>query len=113
MTDEEQEGPAGSVTASGSGYGMVAADGGIVTIGDHPFRGSMGATTLHRLVVGMVALSTGDLMVASPGGIFDFLDEPFLGSLGADPPPWPIVSVASSCWRRARRRSAARRRSGC
>jgi hypothetical protein len=54
----------------------------------------MGARSLNRPVVGMVAYGNGYLMVASDGGIFDFSDFPFAGSLGANPPAAPIVSAA-------------------
>ncbi len=78
----------------GTGYWLVASDGGIFAF-EAPFHGSMGDTVLNQPVTGMVASgSAGYLMVASDGGIFAFGSAPFHGSLGANPPPYPIVSVA-------------------
>ena len=82
-------------TADGGGYWLVASDGGIFAFGDGPFRGSMGGTALNKPVVGMVRYADGYLMVGADGGIFDFSSAQFLGSLGADPPPFPITSVAA------------------
>jgi hypothetical protein len=46
-------------------------------------------------MAGMVRYGTGYLMVAEDGGVFDFSpDKDFLGSLGANPPAFPVVSVA-------------------
>jgi len=80
-------------TPTGSGYWLVASDGGVFAFGA-PFRGSMGAIRLNRPVNGMVAFGDGYLMVASDGGIFSFSDTPFFGSLGDNPPVEPIIGVA-------------------
>jgi len=40
-------------TPSGSGYWIVASDGGIFTYGDAPFFGSTGGITLNKPIVGM------------------------------------------------------------
>jgi hypothetical protein len=82
-------------TADGSGYWLVASDGGIFAFGGAPFKGSTGSIKLNKPVVGMVRYADGYLMVGSDGGIFDFSSSPFLGSLGAHPPAHPIVSVAA------------------
>ena len=79
----------------GSGYWFVAADGGVFSF-DADFHGSMGATKLNKPVVGMISFGNGYLMVAADGGIFNFSSSPFYGSLGANPPPVPIVAVAST-----------------
>lgn len=42
-----------------------------------------------------VRYGNGYLMVGEDGGIFNFSDRQFAGSLGSNPPPVPIVSVAS------------------
>ena len=42
----------------------------------------------------MVAYGDGYLLVATDGGIFSFSDRGFDGSLGANPPNYPIISVA-------------------
>ena len=43
----------------------------------------------------MVRYGNGYLMVGADGGAFVFSDQPFVGSLGANPPPAPIVAIAS------------------
>ncbi|MGD0392188.1 MAG: hypothetical protein ABSC41_06050, partial [Acidimicrobiales bacterium] len=60
----------------GSGYWMVASDGGIFSFGDAQFYGSTGSLTLNRPVVGMAAAPDGEgyWLVASDGGIFSFGD---------------------------------------
>jgi ligand-binding sensor domain-containing protein len=80
--------------ADGSGYWLVASDGGIFAF-DAPFRGSMGAVKLNKPVTGMVRYGNGYLMVGEDGGIFSFSDKAFVGSLGANPPAKPITSVAA------------------
>ena len=44
-----------AATATGHGYWLVAADGGIFTFGDAPFDGSTGAIHLNRPIVGMAS----------------------------------------------------------
>jgi len=80
----------------GSGYWLVASDGGIFSFGA-PFYGSMGSQPLNKPVTGMVGTATGQgyLMVAADGGIFTFGDVAFRGSLGASPPPGAVVAAAS------------------
>jgi len=80
--------------AAGSGYWLVAGDGGIFAFGA-PFLGSMGGQRLNQPVTGMVGSPTGGgyLMVAADGGIFAFGDMGFQGSLGAEPPLAPIVAA--------------------
>lgn len=78
----------------GSGYWLVASDGGIFAFAA-PFRGSMGGVPLNKPITGMVRYGNGYLMVGEDGGIFNFSDRQFAGSLGSNPPPVPIVSVAS------------------
>jgi Tol biopolymer transport system component len=80
--------------SDGTGYWLVASDGGIFAF-DAPFRGSLGSIRLNRPVTGMVRFGAGYLMVGEDGGIFSFSDKGFFGSLGANPPAWPVVSVAA------------------
>jgi hypothetical protein len=70
-----------AATPSGEGYWLVAADGGIFTFGDAPFKGSLGSRTLVAPVVGMAANPSGEgyWLVASDGGVFAF-GAPFFGS---------------------------------
>jgi hypothetical protein len=82
--------------ARGTGYWLVAADGGIFAFGDAPFYGSTGGIVLNNPVVGMVATphNRGYLLVSTDGGIFGFGSVNYHGSLGggygdnpADVPP--------------------------
>ncbi|MCA1847228.1 MAG: hypothetical protein LC792_29370, partial [Actinobacteria bacterium] len=77
----------------GSGYWLVASDGGIFAF-DADFHGSMGGKALNKPVTGMVRYGSGYLMVAEDGGIFNFSDKDFAGSLGGAPPAKPVTSVA-------------------
>src|SRR5437660_2833399 len=72
-------------TRSGTGYWLVAADGGIFAFGDAAFFGSTGAMHLNKPIVGMAATPTsgGYWLVAADGGIFSFGDAGFHGSTGA------------------------------
>src|SRR5207302_1542060 len=73
----------GGVTATASGYWMVATDGGIFAFGDAGFFGSTGSIRLNRPIVGMAPTPTGQgyWMVARDGGIFDFGDAAFFGAV--------------------------------
>jgi len=72
----------GAPTPSGLGAWLVAADGGLFTVGDAGFFGSARAMTLSHPIVGMAASPTGNgyWLVASDGGIFTFGDAVFSGS---------------------------------
>ncbi|HVF75245.1 MAG TPA: CapA family protein [Acidimicrobiales bacterium] len=85
-------------TADGSGYWLVASDGGIFTFGTARFHGSMGGKPLNRPVVGMAATPDGNgyWLVASDGGIFTFGTARFLGSMGGTPLNQPIVGMAAT-----------------
>jgi hypothetical protein len=69
---------------SGSGYWMVASDGGIFAF-NVGFFGSMGGQPLNRPVVGMLRSDGGSgyRLVASDGGVFNFGDAVSYGSTGA------------------------------
>jgi hypothetical protein len=79
--------------ADGSGYWLVASDGGIFAF-DVPFYGSMGSTPLNKPISGMVPGPGGYMMVGQDGGIFSFGSVAFHGSLGGNPPASPVISVA-------------------
>jgi peptidoglycan/xylan/chitin deacetylase (PgdA/CDA1 family) len=87
-----------AATPSGTGYWLVASDGGIFAFGDASFAGSTGAQHLNRPVVGMAATPSGKgyWLVASDGGIFAFGDAPFLGSMGGQPLNRPVVGMAAT-----------------
>jgi hypothetical protein len=86
-----------AATPSGSGYWLVASDGGIFSFGDARFFGSTGAIKLNKPIVGMSATASGGgyLMVATDGGIFSFGDAAFLGSTGAIKLNKPVVGMFS------------------
>ena len=76
-------------TATGDGYWLVAADGGLFAFGDAVFYGSIPGVlppgaTLDEPIVGIVSTVTGNgyWMIAADGGVFAFGDAEFLGSLG-------------------------------
>ncbi len=73
-----------SATASGRGYWLVAADGGVFSFGDARFYGSTGGLRLNRSIVGMSATASGRgyWLVAADGGVFSFGDARFHGSTG-------------------------------
>ena len=85
-------------TATGSGYWMVATDGGIFNYGDAPFYGSAGSVPLNKPIVGMAATPDGGgyWLVASDGGIFNYGDAHFYGSRGGQPLNAPIVGMAAT-----------------
>ena len=87
------------VDPDGSGYWMVAGDGGVFAF-DAAFVGSIPGVlapgvSLNAPVNGMVPYGRGYLMVASDGGVFTFSDLAFLGSLGGQRIPAPIVGIAT------------------
>ncbi|MGH9006016.1 MAG: hypothetical protein ACRDYV_23060, partial [Acidimicrobiia bacterium] len=84
-------------TPSGSGYWLVASDGGIFAFGDAKFYGSTGDVKLNKPIVGMAKSRAGDgyWLVASDGGIFSFGDAKFYGSTGDVKLNQPIVGMQS------------------
>jgi peptidoglycan hydrolase-like protein with peptidoglycan-binding domain len=83
---------------AGTGYWLVARDGGIFSFGSAAFHGSTGDIRLNQPIVGISATSTGNgyWMVASDGGIFTFGDATFLGSMGAVRLNKPVVGMATT-----------------
>jgi hypothetical protein len=82
-------------TADNTGYWLVASDGGVFSL-NAPFYGSLGAASLNRPIVTMMAYNGGYLMVASDGGAFNFSKAPFFGSEGDARLPAPIVNGAAT-----------------
>src|SRR5207244_2371739 len=78
----------------GSGYWMVAADGGVFSFGT-PFWGSTGNLKLNKPVEGIVPTLTneGYWLVASDGGVFAFGDAGFRGSMGSTKLNKPVVGL--------------------
>jgi hypothetical protein len=83
---------------SGTGYWLVAADGGIFPFGTAAGFGSTGGMHLNQPIVGMDATPTGRgyWLVASDGGIFPFGDAGGYGSTGGIHLNQPIVGMAST-----------------
>ena len=88
--------------ADGSGYWLVASDGGIFAF-DAPFKGSMGGKALAKPVTGMVRYGDGYLMVAEDGGDLQLLQPRVRRFTGR--------AAAGAADRRCRRRSLNRGRS--
>ncbi len=85
-----------AAASNGSGYWLVASDGGIFAYGV-PFWGSTGSMHLNKPVVGMAsdAGSTGYWLTASDGGIFAY-NAPFDGSAGSMALNAPIVGMEAA-----------------
>ena len=85
---------------SGTGYYLVASDGGIFAFGeDAKFYGSMGGTPLNYPITGMIASCEGEgyFMVARDGGVFAFGDATFSGSMGGTPINKGMVGITPNC----------------
>ena len=83
----------------GSGYWLVAADGGIFSFGPQaPFHGSTGDIRLNQPIVGMAEVPGrgGYRFVARDGGIFSFGNASFHGSTGNLRLNSPIVGMAAT-----------------
>src|SRR6202051_3472455 len=74
----------GFAAAPGTGYWLVAADGGVFALEGAPFFGSLGGRHLDAPVVGIAATSDGEgfwVIGAADGGVFAFGDAGFYGSM--------------------------------
>ncbi len=69
------------IGALGSGYRLVASDGGVFTFGGATFLGSTGGQHLNKPMIGISPTGSGYLTVASDGGVFTFGNAGFYGSL--------------------------------
>jgi hypothetical protein len=80
------------------GFDAVAADGGVFSLGDARFYGSMGGHRLVAPTIGTAATPDGGgyWLVAADGGIFSFGDARFFGSMGGAPLDAPIVGMAAT-----------------
>ncbi|HXA32136.1 MAG TPA: hypothetical protein VNV87_07740 [Acidimicrobiales bacterium] len=85
-------------TSDAKGLWLTGADGGVFSLGDAQFYGSMGGQHLNQPVVGMTRTKDGNgyWLVASDGGIFSFGDAQFYGSMGGMPLNQPIVGIAAT-----------------
>ena len=85
-------------TASGNGYWLVAADGGVFSFGDAGFYGSLAGRPLDSPIVDIVPSSTGRgyRLVAEDGGVFAFGDATFEGSTAGRAIDQQVVAGASN-----------------
>lgn len=83
---------------SGTGYWMVAADGGVFPFGDAGYYGSTGDTPLNQPIVAVASTPTnrGYWLVARDGGVFPFGDAQFHGSTGDLRLNQPIVAAIAT-----------------
>jgi hypothetical protein len=79
----------------GTGYWLVASDGGVFAFGDAQFYGSMAGNRLNSPIVGIAATQDGlgYWLVASDGGVFAFGDARFFGSMAGHPLDAPIIGI--------------------
>jgi hypothetical protein len=84
--------------ATGNGFWVDAADGGVFAAGDAKFFGSTGGIRLNQPVVGMAGTPSGQgyWLAASDGGIFNYGDAKFFGSTGNVHLNKPIVGMAAT-----------------
>jgi len=77
---------------------LTAPDGGIFTLGQAKFHGSLGATRLNQPVVGMAATPDGGgyWEVAADGGIFSFGNAKFTAPWAATRLNQPVVGMAAT-----------------
>jgi hypothetical protein len=82
-------------TPTGNGYWLVASDGGVFTLGDATFHGSLGNTHLNAPIVGMAPTPTGNgyWLLGADGGVFTLGDASFLGSSAGLPATAPAVAI--------------------
>jgi hypothetical protein len=85
-------------SATGRGYWLASADGGVFTFGDARFHGSMGGEHLNHAIVDIARTPQGNgyWLVASDGGVFGFGDAQFRGSMGGEHLNKPIVGMAAT-----------------
>jgi hypothetical protein len=84
-------------TPSGSGYYIVAADGGVFCYGDAKFYGSAAAQQLHAPIVGLAAVpnGTGYWLAAQDGGVFAYGSAKFHGGMSDEKLAAPITGIES------------------
>jgi hypothetical protein len=82
-------------TASGHGYWLVAADGGVFCFGDAGFYGSTGGLRLNQPVIGMGSdpVTAGYWLLSADGGVFSF-HAPYYGSAASQSNPDRFYAMA-------------------
>jgi hypothetical protein len=66
------------VSPDGSGYWLIASDGGVFAF-DVPFHGSLGGMTIADPIVGASAYGNGCVLTSSVGDAYNFSANPFFG----------------------------------
>ena len=86
-----------AAATGGTGYWLVASDGGVFSYGSAVFHGSTGSIHLNKPVIGIAATPDGGgyWFAASDGGVFNYGDAMFLGSLGSIKLVAPIAGIAA------------------
>src|SRR5438067_690646 len=90
-------GPSSGVGQMASpGAWLVAADGGVFSLGSAPFLGSTGGLRLNQPIVALAPTRSGAgyWLAAADGGVFGFGDAVFSGSTGAEKLPAAVVAMA-------------------
>jgi hypothetical protein len=84
-----------AATASGHGYWLVAADGGVFNFGDAGYYGGEAGKALDKPVVGVARTNSGHgyWLVAADGGVFAFGDAVFFGSSSGVGYPQPTGAI--------------------
>jgi len=88
-----------AATTDGGGYWLVAGDGGVFSLGDAAFHGSLPGLhlTSYKPIVGILSPDNGGYcVIGNDGGVYSFGDAPFAGSLGGKKLSSPIVSGAAT-----------------
>ena len=87
-----------AATVSDEGYWLASADGGVDSVGNAGYHGSLGALRLQGPIVAMAATPDGQgyWLAALDGGVFAIGDARFFGSMGGTPLNQPIVGIAST-----------------
>jgi hypothetical protein len=81
-------------TATGRGYWLAAADGGLFAFGDAGYYGSAaGQAAAPVAAMARSAGGKGYWLVGADGAVFEFGDAPYLGSMAGAPLVRPVVGV--------------------
>ena len=83
-----------SALADGSGYTLVASDGGVFAF-DAPFAGSASGLSAAPIVGLAAGAAGGYTVVSSAGGVFAFPNGNFFGSQVGSGATAPVVGIAS------------------
>jgi hypothetical protein len=87
-----------AATQDGRGDWLVAADGGVFTVGDARFHGSLGGRSLPAPIVGIAASPSGGgyWLVGADGSVYAFGDAPALGAANRLHLAEPIAGIAAT-----------------